>query len=204
MASAPAFSSGKAPPPPPPRAMKKPSPPPPRSRPPPPPPGLKPPPPPPKPNAARPRTATTQSTGPKAHPPKRPQSHPPPPPPPLKSPPTKRFRPNAALTIDAPIVLRDEDVFTRKAQVGEGTYGSVFVAQDNTTKEIVALKRINTKAEENGFPITALREVKILKALQHPNIVHLKEIVTSKGRFRLSSKNTRSGGASFSSRAALC
>ena len=58
----------------------------------------------------------------------------------------------------------------------------MFVGQDKETNGIVALKRINTKQEENGFPITALREVKILKALNHPNIVTLKEIVTSKGR----------------------
>ena len=83
----------------------------------------------------------------------------------------------------APIVLRDVNVFQRKYQVGQGTYGSVFVGQDKVSNEIVALKRINTKQEENGFPITALREVKILKALTHPNIVTLKEIVTSKGMF---------------------
>ena len=52
---------------------------------------------------------------------------------------------------------------------------------DKDTGEIVALKRINTEQEENGFPITAIREVKILKALTHDNIVKLKEIVTSKG-----------------------
>ncbi len=61
---------------------------------------------------------------------------------------------------------------------------SVFVGADKVTGEIVALKRINTEAEENGFPITAIREVKILKALKHDNIVHLKEIVTSKGELR--------------------
>jgi cyclin-dependent kinase 12/13 len=76
-------------------------------------------------------------------------------------------------------------VFLKKHQVGQGTYGSVFVGQDRVTKEIVALKRINTEQEENGFPITAIREVKILKALHHENIVNLKEIVTSKGAFYL-------------------
>ena len=79
--------------------------------------------------------------------------------------------------------MRDVDVFEKKHKVGEGTYGSVFVARDRKSNEIVALKRINTKQEENGFPITALREVKILKALHHPNIVNLKEIVTSKGAY---------------------
>jgi cyclin-dependent kinase 12/13 len=56
----------------------------------------------------------------------------------------------------------------------------VFVGADKKTGEVVALKRINTEEEENGFPITAIREVKILKALNHPNVVQLKEIVTSK------------------------
>ena len=59
----------------------------------------------------------------------------------------------------------------------------MFVGADKITGEIVALKRINTEEEENGFPITAIREVKILKALNHSNIVQLKEIVTSKGEF---------------------
>jgi cyclin-dependent kinase 12/13 len=81
--------------------------------------------------------------------------------------------------------MRDVDVFEKKRQCGEGTYGSVFVARDKKSNGIVALKRINTEQEENGFPITALREVKILKALHHVNIVTLKEIVTSKGAYFL-------------------
>lgn len=76
--------------------------------------------------------------------------------------------------------MRDVTAFQKERQVGEGTYGSVFVGADKITGEVVALKRINTEAEANGFPITAIREVKILKALNHENIVQLKEIVTSK------------------------
>jgi len=34
--------------------------------------------------------------------------------------------------------------------------------------------------EKEGFPITAIREMKILKRLSHPNIIKLNEIVTSK------------------------
>jgi hypothetical protein len=88
-----------------------------------------------------------------------------------------------SISIAAPVEMRDVNVFIKKHQVGQGTYGSVFVGQDKKSNEIVALKRINTEQEENGFPITAIREVKILKALHHKNIVNLKEIVTSKGRF---------------------
>ncbi len=32
--------------------------------------------------------------------------------------------------------------------------------------------------EKEGFPITALREIKILKQLNHPSIVYLREIVS--------------------------
>eukprot|EP01125_Pyxidicula_operculata_P002929 TRINITY_DN1288_c0_g1_i2.p1 TRINITY_DN1288_c0_g1~~TRINITY_DN1288_c0_g1_i2.p1 ORF type:complete len:514 (+),score=85.41 TRINITY_DN1288_c0_g1_i2:912-2453(+) len=36
------------------------------------------------------------------------------------------------------------------------------------------------KNEKEGFPITAIREIKILKELNHENIIQLKEVVTSK------------------------
>ncbi|KAL7514158.1 hypothetical protein ACHAXN_013260 [Cyclotella atomus] len=95
------------------------------------------------------------------------------------NPPNKQRR-TSHLHIKAPVILRDVTVFQRRQQVGEGTYGSVFVGADKKTGEVVALKRINTEEEENGFPLTAIREIKILKALNHPNVVQLKEIVTSK------------------------
>lgn len=80
-----------------------------------------------------------------------------------------------------PTVLRDVAVYDKKHQLGKGTYGDVFMGADRKTKEVVALKMINTQQEANyGFPITTIREVKILKALNHKNIVKLKEIVTSK------------------------
>lgn len=46
--------------------------------------------------------------------------------------------------------------------------------------ELVALKKVRTDNEKEGFPITAVREIKILRQLNHPNIVNLKEIVTDK------------------------
>jgi cyclin-dependent kinase 12/13 len=44
----------------------------------------------------------------------------------------------------------------------------------------VALKKIRMDNEKEGFPITAIREIKILKALNHENIINLFEVVTSK------------------------
>jgi cyclin-dependent kinase 12/13 len=42
----------------------------------------------------------------------------------------------------------------------------------------VALKKIRMKNEKEGFPITASREIKILRQLNHPSVVCLKGIVT--------------------------
>jgi cyclin-dependent kinase 12/13 len=61
-----------------------------------------------------------------------------------------------------------------------GTYGQVYKACDLNTKEVVALKKVRLEHEKEGFPITAVREIKILRQLNHRNIVKLREIVTDK------------------------
>ena len=45
----------------------------------------------------------------------------------------------------------------------------------------VALKKIRMDSEKEGFPITAIREIKLLKSLKSPNIINLREIVRSQG-----------------------
>ncbi|GJP52887.1 hypothetical protein CLOM_g11970 [Closterium sp. NIES-68] len=75
---------------------------------------------------------------------------------------------------------RSIDEFEKLEQIGEGTYGQVYMAREKGTGEIVALKKVRMDNEKEGFPITAIREIKILKKLKHENIVNLKEIVTSK------------------------
>jgi len=88
------------------------------------------------------------------------------------------------------------DAFERLEQVGEGTYGQVYRAKDLKTGEIVALKKVKLEMEREGFPITAIREIKILKSLSHPNIVDLKEIVTSRNRGIKGHKRPVSGSGS--------
>ncbi|EDV97249.1 GH16743 [Drosophila grimshawi] len=72
------------------------------------------------------------------------------------------------------------DVFEVIAQIGEGTYGQVYKARDHHTNDMVALKKVRLEHEKEGFPITAVREIKILRQLNHRNIVNLHEIVTDK------------------------
>jgi cyclin-dependent kinase 12/13 len=66
-------------------------------------------------------------------------------------------------------------------QVGAGTFGVVFKATDKETGEPLALKKIRMENESQGFPITALREIRILKRLRHENVVDLKEIIMYRG-----------------------
>ena len=72
------------------------------------------------------------------------------------------------------------DAYEIICQVGEGTYGQVYKAKEAASGDIVALKKVRTDHEKEGFPITAVREIKILRQLRHPNIVNLREIVTDK------------------------
>ncbi|KAJ3679340.1 hypothetical protein LUZ60_017351 [Juncus effusus] len=76
---------------------------------------------------------------------------------------------------------RSVDCFEKLEQIGEGTYGQVYMAKETRTGDIVALKKIRMDNEREGFPITAIREIKILKKLHHQNVIKLKEIVTSPG-----------------------
>ncbi|KAM4622828.1 cyclin-dependent kinase 12 isoform 2-T2 [Discoglossus pictus] len=64
--------------------------------------------------------------------------------------------------------------------IGEGTYGQVYKAKDKDTGELVALKKVRLDNEKEGFPITAIREIKILRQLIHTSVVNMKEIVTDK------------------------
>ncbi|XP_022249725.1 cyclin-dependent kinase 12-like isoform X2 [Limulus polyphemus] len=72
------------------------------------------------------------------------------------------------------------EMFDIICQIGEGTYGQVYKAKDRDTGDLVALKKVRLENEKEGFPITAVREIKILKQLSHQSIVNLKEIVTDK------------------------
>ncbi|KAH6909472.1 kinase-like domain-containing protein [Coprinopsis sp. MPI-PUGE-AT-0042] len=58
-------------------------------------------------------------------------------------------------------------------KLGEGTFGEVHKAVQKGTGRPVALKRILMHHEKEGMPVTALREIKILKALKHPCIVDI-------------------------------
>jgi len=70
-------------------------------------------------------------------------------------------------------------------KIGEGTYGVVYKAKNRLTGEFVALKKIRLEAEDEGIPSTAIREISILKELQHPNIVRLHDVIHTEKKLTL-------------------
>lgn len=98
---------------------------------------------------------------------------------------------------------RNVNAFEKLNIVGEGTYGIVYRARDrgviswgnedgasssnsnnnNTTAitgtagRMVALKRIRMEDERDGFPLASLREISLLKRLDHQNIVKVLDVV---------------------------
>lgn len=75
---------------------------------------------------------------------------------------------------------RRADTFERLDKIGQGTYSNVYKARDLETGKIVALKRVrfvNMDPESVRF---MAREIHILRRLDHPNVIRLEGIVTSR------------------------
>ncbi|KIM85680.1 hypothetical protein PILCRDRAFT_776743 [Piloderma croceum F 1598] len=81
----------------------------------------------------------------------------------------------------------DYDVTTK---LGEGTFGEVHKAIHRSSRRVVALKRILMHNEKEGMPVTALREIKILKALQHPCIVEILDMFVVRSKHRCNGKDS--------------
>ncbi|TFK43496.1 kinase-like domain-containing protein [Crucibulum laeve] len=80
-----------------------------------------------------------------------------------------------------PSISAHRDLYSIVSQVGEGTFGKVYKARNTVTNVHVALKRIRMESERDGFPVTAMREIKLLQSLRHTNIVRLYEMMVSNG-----------------------
>ena len=61
----------------------------------------------------------------------------------------------------------------------------MYKAKDKKTGELLALKKIRLEAEDEGIPSTAIREISLLKQLQHPNIVRLYDVVHTEKKLTL-------------------
>lgn len=58
-------------------------------------------------------------------------------------------------------------------KIGEGAYGAVFKARHKPSGTLCALKRVRVADEDEGVPRAAVREIALLKHVEHPNVVRL-------------------------------
>lgn len=100
---------------------------------------------------------------------------------PLTDPLQRRFRGSAKIS----------EYEVTKEKLGEGTFGVVSKAISKRNGQVYALKKIIMHNEKEGFPITALREVKLLKMLSHPNILRLEEMAVERQQGSLRTQTLR-------------
>ncbi|XP_071282162.1 cyclin-dependent kinase-like 1 isoform X3 [Agelaius tricolor] len=75
--------------------------------------------------------------------------------------------------------------YEKLGKVGEGSYGVVFKCRNKDTGQIVAIKKFLESEEDPVIRKIALREIRMLKHLKHPNLVKLLEVFRRKRRLHL-------------------
>ena len=65
-------------------------------------------------------------------------------------------------------------------QIGQGTYSNVYKAKDLISGKIVALKKVRFDNLEPESVKFMAREILVLRKLDHPNVVKLEGLVTSR------------------------
>eukprot|EP00916_Digyalum_oweni_P015948 GHVL01026170.1.p1 GENE.GHVL01026170.1~~GHVL01026170.1.p1 ORF type:complete len:478 (-),score=65.33 GHVL01026170.1:51-1421(-) len=71
----------------------------------------------------------------------------------------------------------DRNRFKLIEPVGKGAYGVVWACQDKKTNELVAIKKIDHTFEHVTFTKRTLRELRLLRHLEHENVVKVREVI---------------------------
>ncbi|XVE89811.1 hypothetical protein DITRI_Ditri20bG0024400 [Diplodiscus trichospermus] len=77
-------------------------------------------------------------------------------------------------------IPRRADTFEKIDKIGSGTYSNVYKAKDVLSGKIVALKKVRFDNLEPESVKFMAREIIILRRLDHPNVVKLEGLVTSR------------------------
>ncbi len=79
--------------------------------------------------------------------------------------------------INKKIVLNDLFLYERAGFIDIGTYGKVFKIKKIKNKKTYACKEIQMICRSNFFCISLLKEINFLIAINHPNIIFIKEAI---------------------------
>ncbi|KAF3445475.1 hypothetical protein FNV43_RR10651 [Rhamnella rubrinervis] len=85
----------------------------------------------------------------------------------------------------AGLVPKSAESYDKLAKVGQGTYSNVYKARDRDTGKIVALKKVKFDTSESESVKFMAREIMILQKLDHPHIVKLEGLATSRMQYSL-------------------
>ncbi|XP_031287561.1 probable serine/threonine-protein kinase At1g09600 [Pistacia vera] len=77
-------------------------------------------------------------------------------------------------------VPRKADSFEKLDKIGQGTYSSVYRARDLETNKLVALKKVRFANMDPESVRFMAREIIILRRLDHPNVMKLEGLITSR------------------------
>ena len=77
------------------------------------------------------------------------------------------------------------DRYEKLSRLGEGSYGIVYKCRDRETGNLVAVKRFVESEDDPAIRKIAMREIRMLKNLKHPNLVCLLEVFRRKRRLHL-------------------
>ncbi|KAM7272879.1 hypothetical protein ACFE04_027543 [Oxalis oulophora] len=75
---------------------------------------------------------------------------------------------------------RRANTFEKLDKIGQGTYSNVYKARDLITGKIVALKKVRFDNLEPESVKFMAREILVLRKLDHPNVIKLEGLVTSR------------------------
>ncbi|XP_077230936.1 putative serine/threonine-protein kinase At1g54610 [Tasmannia lanceolata] len=83
------------------------------------------------------------------------------------------------------LVPKSAESYDKLDKIGQGTYSNVYKARDRDTGKIVALKKVRFDTSESESVKFMAREITVLLKLDHPNVVKLEGLATSRMQYSL-------------------
>ncbi|CAJ1937933.1 unnamed protein product [Sphenostylis stenocarpa] len=80
---------------------------------------------------------------------------------------------------------KSADSYEKLGKVGHGTYSNVYKARDKESGKIVALKKVRFDTSDPESIKFMAREIMILQKLDHPNVIKLEGLATSRMQYSL-------------------